>query len=233
MQFPALASPTTLRHTGTVHEFCSCGAKLPEDARFCHKCGQPQYEEDIAREAVPEPVAEAPPVVAPIVLGAIGFHNPLAVRIAFLMALLSSVLIELLAPVLFGPIFLFTGLVTGGGAAAYLYAKRAAQPLSVRNGLRMGWVTGVFSFLIFLVTTTLKCIAVSFDKGLSQFFREELTNANYGAAHSADMEQLIKILQTPEGLGVFLLVSILFMFILFTLLPTIGGAIGAKFSERE
>jgi hypothetical protein len=213
-----------------VHEFCSCGAKLPEDARFCHKCGQPQFEDDVVREAIPEP----PPVVdVPVVIvlpGKIDFQNALAVRIAFLMALLSSVLIELLAPILFGPIFLFTGLVTGGGAAAYLYSRKASQSLSIRNGLRMGWLTGLFSFVIFLVTTTIKCIAVSFDKGLSQFFRDELTNY---PGRNADMDQLIKILQTPEGLGVFLFLSIVVMFVLFTLLPTIGGAIGAKFSERE
>ena len=219
-----------------MHEYCSCGAKLPEDARFCHKCGKPQLEEDLARKHVEpvvaepraEPLAETPVILA--LPSKIDFQNPLAVRIAFLMALLSSVLIELLAPFLFGPVFLFTGLVAGGGLAAYLYAKRASQPLSVRNGLRIGWLSGIFSFLIFLVTTTIKCIAVSFDKGLSQFFREELTNY---PGRNADMDQLIKILQTPEGLGAFLFMSIVVMFILFTLLPTIGGAIGAKFSERE
>ena len=28
---------------------CNCGATLPQDARFCHKCGKPQYESDIVR----------------------------------------------------------------------------------------------------------------------------------------------------------------------------------------
>ena len=26
-------------------EFCTCGAELPPDARFCHRCGKPQREE--------------------------------------------------------------------------------------------------------------------------------------------------------------------------------------------
>ena len=30
--------------TEIVLEFCTCGAQLPPDARFCHKCGKPQYD---------------------------------------------------------------------------------------------------------------------------------------------------------------------------------------------
>ena len=224
-----LASLHSVRHTRIVHEFCSCGVRLAEDARFCHKCGQPQFEEAIVRE----PVVAAPPAAIPPIVSVrtgVDFHNVLAVRIAFLMALLSSVLIELLAPFLWGPVFLFTGLVTGGGAAAYFYSRKSGNPLSMRNGLRMGWITGIFCFVIFLVTTTLKCIAVSLDKGLSQFFRDELMAY---PGRTPDMDQLIKIVQTPEGLGAFLFVLVAVMFVLFTLLPTIGGAIGAKFSGRN
>ena len=94
----------------------------------------------------------------------------------------------------------------------------------------MGWITGIFCFVIFLVTTTIKFIAVSLDKGLPQFFKDELSQRS---AKSADMDQLIKALQTPEGLGAFLFILIAFMFVVFTILPTIGGAIGSKFSERD
>ena len=30
--------------TEVVPEYCTCGAQLPPDARFCHKCGKPQYD---------------------------------------------------------------------------------------------------------------------------------------------------------------------------------------------
>jgi len=78
-----------------VNEFCSCGARLPEDARFCHKCGQPQFEQDVVRE---EPAIEPLPQINIAQMAAaipqdVSFHNVLAVRIAFLMALVSSVLI--------------------------------------------------------------------------------------------------------------------------------------------
>ena len=31
-------------------EFCTCGAELPPDSRFCHKCGKPQREEIAVEE---------------------------------------------------------------------------------------------------------------------------------------------------------------------------------------
>ena len=224
-----LASPRSLRHTGRVHEFCSCGVRLPEDARFCHKCGKPQFEEDIARE----PVAAIPPPAIPQIVSVpreISFHNVLAVRIGFLMALLSSVLIQLLSPLLFVAVPIVTGLVTAGGAAAYFYSKKSGQRLSIRNGSRMGWITGIFCFVIFLVMTTINFIAVSLDKGIPQFFKDELSQR---AVQTADVDQLIKALQTPEGLGAFVFAVIALMFVVFTILPTIGGAIGSKFSARE
>jgi hypothetical protein len=189
----------------------------------------PQFEEDLARE----PVAELPPPPLPEVVAVpreIGFHNVLAVRIGFLMALLSSIVIELLAPFLFVVVPIVTGLMTAGGAAVYFYSKKSGQRLTVRNGSRMGWITGIFCFVIFLVMTTINFIAVSLDKGIPQFFKDELTKHS---PPTADVDQLIKALQTPEGLGAFVFMLIALMFIVFTILPTIGGAISAKFSARD
>ena len=78
-----------MRHLRLVNEFCTCGARLPEDARFCHKCGKPQREEPeieaLAREAEPTVEVEAAPIptaTAPPALSTIGFRNPVAVRAA-------------------------------------------------------------------------------------------------------------------------------------------------------
>src|ERR1035438_5726160 len=79
-------------------EFCTCGAELPPDARFCHRCGKPQRE-----EIVPETVARPPEVVMAVTPGPEGvpppsapprvnFHNRTAVRIGLLMAGIASLL---------------------------------------------------------------------------------------------------------------------------------------------
>src|SRR6202034_1529404 len=44
--------------TKIVPEFCTCGAQLPPDARFCHKCGKPQYD----YPGLDEPEPATPPV---------------------------------------------------------------------------------------------------------------------------------------------------------------------------
>ncbi len=45
-----------------AHRYCtSCGAELPEDARFCHSCGRPAHE--TAALAIPEAQVEVPPAV--------------------------------------------------------------------------------------------------------------------------------------------------------------------------
>ncbi|HYL84477.1 MAG TPA: zinc ribbon domain-containing protein, partial [Candidatus Angelobacter sp.] len=73
-------------------DFCTCGAQLPPDARFCHKCGKPQYDyPGLAEEtAPPEPPPVALPAPAPIT--DIGFHNRIAVRIGFLAAVTAILL---------------------------------------------------------------------------------------------------------------------------------------------
>jgi hypothetical protein len=74
-------------------DFCSCGAQLPDDARFCHKCGKPQRDEPLMVQE-PEPVQRPiePPGLPPISkleLPRIGFHNGLAVRVAMLAGILA------------------------------------------------------------------------------------------------------------------------------------------------
>src|SRR5437764_14165675 len=72
-------------------EFCSCGAQLPPDALFCHKCGKPQRE-----LVVPETVA---PVV-PLVVQAqrrpepspVNFRNGAPMRIAIQVAATATLL---------------------------------------------------------------------------------------------------------------------------------------------
>src|SRR5271166_3623640 len=78
--------------TGSVPEYCTCGAQLPPDALFCHKCGKPQRDligaepEESLPPTVPQTLAaevpsqKAPPQKSPPV----GFRNPIAVRVALL-----------------------------------------------------------------------------------------------------------------------------------------------------
>src|SRR6516165_9066934 len=120
-------------------EFCTCGAQLAPDTLFCHKCGKPQreiveQEPKVITDAVPTAaVPEAPPPPAALPLN---FHNPIAVRVAFTVALVATL------PSLILPIALVFWL-GAGFAAVYFYRRRTGAFLNIRSGVRMGWITGV------------------------------------------------------------------------------------------
>ncbi|HXN49469.1 MAG TPA: zinc ribbon domain-containing protein, partial [Bryobacteraceae bacterium] len=129
-----------------MSDYCTCGAELPPDARFCHKCGKPQREELVIVEEPPAAPPPPPPVAAPI---PIGFRNPLAFRVGFLSALMALLLTFLLTPGL--PLWL----TAAGFLGVYLYRARSGETFSTRNGARMGWLTGVLAFLVFALPAVL------------------------------------------------------------------------------
>src|SRR5260370_41030176 len=113
-----------------MHEFCTCGAKLPSDARFCHKCGKPQREEVEVEQPPAAPIfVITEPVAKP---GAPSFHNPIAVRVGLFVASITAILC-LLLPFGFG-----IWLPSAGVIAVYLFSRRTGQSLSVRGGERLG-----------------------------------------------------------------------------------------------
>ena len=66
-------------------EFCTCGAQLPPDALFCHKCGKPQRE-ILAPEPPSEEQAAAPPLPPTSRWDSLplDFRNAAAVRIGLM-----------------------------------------------------------------------------------------------------------------------------------------------------
>ena len=155
-------------------DFCTCGAQLPPDARFCHKCGKPQYDyPDFSEPVEPkeEVVAEIPRIAAALPLE-ISFHNRLAVRIGFLAALAAVLLF--LFPLPFPLPRLLIAVLAAGFLAVFLYTRRTGQMLSIRSGARMGWITGIFSFTLVSLLMTAAMVAISNQGGLQKFFRSQL-----------------------------------------------------------
>jgi hypothetical protein len=214
-----------------VDGYCTCGAQLPPDARFCHKCGKPQVEliqpepEPEAAPA-PPPVIEAPPPAPP---PGISLRNPMAVRVAFLAGASSSLLIMVPMPPFIQILWQLVILVVGGFFAVWLYHRRTGKYLTVRSGAHLGWLAGTFCFLIMMVMFTLSVIAISSSGGLQESFREMLN------ARSAPevAEQFNSLLSSPAGIGVLLFGMLLTSFIMLTILATVGGALGAKVLEKE
>jgi hypothetical protein len=218
-----------LGHTEIVPDFCTCGAQLPPDALFCHKCGKPQREEPAMVEQPAEQPPAQPAFLTPQAPPDINFHNRVAVRIGFLAAGLTWLFTSFLAMPFLNPVWVLPLLFGGGFVSVYWYRRRTGWPMSIRNGARMGWITGMFCFTIATVYATIQTVAVSTRVELAEFYRQQLGDK----ANDANVQQMLQVLQSPAGLATILLLSLLFTFVLFTMIPTMGGALGAKMLDRE
>jgi hypothetical protein len=214
--------------TEVVPEYCTCGAQLPPDARFCHKCGKPQYDYMPATEEVePEPVPQPPlPELQPVRFSTdISFRNGLAVRIGFVAAM-GAVMIALL-PVPLPFLRLPIAFVAAGFLAVFLYSRRTGQTLSIRSGARMGWITGVFSFTLVTVLFTVATVAVSTQGGFVQQIRSQFP------ANDARADMIEQALSSPAMIVGLVALYLMLFFVVFTALPIIGGALGAKVLAKE
>jgi hypothetical protein len=207
--------------TEIVPDYCTCGARLPEDARFCHKCGKPQRDEPLLVE---EEAPQLPPLPLPFPPAAaeplpIGFHNKIAVRVAMLTGILGFCLSALTGS--FALIFM----AACGFFAVYWYGKRTGQHLSPLSGAHLGWITGLFGFLMAAILVTVAAVALSQPEVVTAM-REQWKSLS---RPESDLTQIIETLSTPAKLAALMA----FSFVSFTLLPAAGGAMGAYFLNRQ
>lgn len=211
-------------------ELCSCGAQLPPDAYFCHKCGKPQREllpePEVTPELEPEPEVSYSPLPhagSP----ALNFHNPVAVRVGLSMASAAALLSWL-------PLLNYGGLVwlfAAGFVSVFLYHRRTGQSLTVKAGARLGWITGILSFALITVLFTTTMIALANAKGgLAGIYQEQLRSMPVGDPNVAEA---LKLFQTPAGLASIIVFTLAVFFVIVTTLCTAGGALGAKLARKN
>lgn len=193
-------------------EFCNCGAQLPPDALFCHKCGKPQRD-IVEPEPAPPPVyIQAAPPPAPPPVPEPTFRNPVAVRIALLVAIAAMFLNWL-------PLINWLG---AGFFAVYFYRRKTRHLMDVSSGVRLGWITGIIMFSMWSVVFT----AVGVTGKLGPLFQEQMKNL---PANDPYVQQLTAFLQSPAGILTFLAMGFVFI----TMLSMAGGALGAKMVGRN
>jgi hypothetical protein len=208
--------------------YCTCGTQLVEGALFCHKCGRPTRELSVADEpqaeeqpvAVAVPAATAPIAAAPHV---INFHNRLAVRTAMLMAMAVSMMlfmpfggvVRMLASVFVLP--------AAGFGAVYLYHRKTGESLTAGSGARIGWLTGLFVFLITLVMLVFMVLALMSDE-----VRESVRQQVNAAGGDLNFEEFIAGIQSPRLFG-----ALVVLFLFLTALPMVGGAVGATILKKD
>ena len=200
-------------------EFCNCGAQLAPGSLFCHKCGKPQRE--IVKPEAFEPEAPAPPSEAnalpphppaPPAAPAPTFRNPVAVRIALLVAVAAMFLNWL-------PLINWLG---AGFFSVFFYRKKTRYLMDVSAGVRLGWITGIMMFTMWSVIFTAFGVTGQFSK----LVREQMKNI---PANDPYVQQLSAFLQSLPGILIMLAMGFVFI----TMLSMAGGALGAKMVGRD
>jgi hypothetical protein len=199
-------------------ERCTCGTVLAADARFCHRCGRPVHELTVAEQAEFSPVPPAATIVAPPRPLPIGFGNPIALRVAFLMSL--GIMMASLLPLV--NLFVFVWCLPAGWAGVRLYRRLTGQRLSVAAGARLGFLTGVFAFVSLAVVMAL-AMATSGREALDQLTSQMVKQD----------PRMSEMVNNPAMLGAALIMVMLVFFVMVAGICAAGGALGAKFSPPE
>ena len=205
---------------------CTCGAVAPPGARFCPMCARPLVEHAGEAEEPEAPfgseleeLVSSEPERLPITLS-----NPDVVRSCYSSAILAALLGNTLS------YLFFVWYPAAGFFSVYNYRRRTGVFADVREGARLGLVTGGMIFLISLVLFAFALLLAGDTAGLAEAMRQQVGQMS---VPSELKQQMLEILRDPTAMGVLLVMSLGVSFVTAVLFSVLGAALGAKILEKE
>lgn len=148
----------------------------------------------------------------------LNFRNPVAVRIAIVMAAVATLLGVTVLPVVCWP--------AAGFFAVLMYRRRTGSFLDVGRGVRMGWLTGILMSLFWVVVVGVSTMPAALSGTLGNTIQAQMKN--FPGVDPAMVQQEVQFLHTGGGIALAMLFGSIFFFVLITCLSMAGGALGAK-----
>ena len=201
----------------TQPEKCTCGAVLAENARFCHRCGRPVHEMSPAEleELFPTPPPPPRVIIVPPPPMPIGLGNPIALRVAIMMSL-AITMMELMPYLIY---LSFLWWMLAGWGAVWLYRRLTGLEVTVSAGARLGFLTGLFTFIGIALLVALMFFSTEGRDALNQQMLKDPRTAD--------------VLKNPIMLASGMIMALFMIFTIVAGLCTAGGALGAKFGAPE
>lgn len=128
-------------------------------------------------------------------------------------------------------IFVLLVLPLGGIFSIWLYA-RGQDPgqIMLGTGVRLGAVTGLFTFLIYGIIVAAQFTAQS---GMAQETMRKAIEQAMASNPNPQAKALMDQIMTPEGMATLLTVTgVIFLFV-FLIFGAIGGSVGAAMIKRQ
>jgi hypothetical protein len=219
------------------HPCQRCGSAVEDSSPFCPGCEAPQIRfsarEPYVNAVVVAPGAGTPPPIR--VEDQFSFQQPAAGsdRSAALRAAMNAgVIAAVLSSLPLGPAFIFALPIAGFLCVLFYRRRSLAEEPSPGAGFRLGALTGLFGFAIFVVLTAVETLVFRAQNELRDAMIQAIRQAQ---ARSADPQarQMLDYFMTPQGLVFMMVFGFIFMCIAFVLLSGIGGAISAGLLRRK
>ncbi len=120
----------------------------------------------------------------------------------------------------------------GGMLAVYFFYLKAGQPLTnIRDGTRLGMLTGFFGFLVALFVNIFSQLMIHRGiHGVISRYREQIEKSPM--ASDPQSRDLLAWALTPTGMVGLFLTGMLIFLIAFLMLSAVGGALGVRLMRR-
>jgi hypothetical protein len=203
------------------HSCYKCGSPVEEGVAFCPHCNAP-----LIRVAPP---LEAPDLqgLAPQVNTASGLQWSRALGPAAMAGLIASFL--MLVPLgAFG-----LGMILAGILSVVFYRRwNPGAVLTPGMGARLGAMSGLLGFVIFLFFTAISATVLG---GGSQLRQALVQAVEQSASRTSDpqAQHMLEFFRTPQGLAVVMIAGMVFALVAFLLLTSLGGLLGAVLLRRK
>lgn len=120
------------------------------------------------------------------------------------------------------------------GFLAVLFYRRWTMGPELRSsfGFKLGALSGLFGFLVFLIFTAIGTVAFHAESELRQAMVEAI-QAKQARAVDPQVRQMFDYFMTPQGMMIMMGLGFVMMGVAFVLLSGLGAALGASLLRRK